>query len=129
MQDILTKENISLYTAKHYDNPHCCSDEEYLKDLKTIKYIKVLLNKVHRGDSINYRILLNHFILLSNIFPGVSFPTLCFFHFEERSWNIIVPILLFLSRMPKTVKSVSGRTLCVSDISLDTKMINILRSL
>ena len=68
MMDVLNEDNFLLYAAKHYDNPQCSSTEEFYDDLKKFKYIKRLFNKYAETGELKERLILNHIIVLTNVF-------------------------------------------------------------
>jgi hypothetical protein len=45
MFEKLTKDNITMFAIKHYDNPQCEGETEFHDDMKRFKYIKRLLRK------------------------------------------------------------------------------------
>jgi hypothetical protein len=69
----LTEKNLFVYAAKHYDNPGCCNTEEFLDDLRRIKYIKKLITRYIESGDLKERLILNHIIILVNLFgPEVT---------------------------------------------------------
>ena len=47
MYEKITSANVNMFAIKHYDNPHCESEDEFHDDMKRFKYIKRLLKKYH----------------------------------------------------------------------------------
>ena len=76
MYERITSENVIMYAIKHYDNPQCEGEKEFQDDLKRFKYIKRLLRKYYDTDILKERLLLNHIIVLKNVF-GPEFSELC----------------------------------------------------
>ena len=64
----LTEENFTMFAVKNYDNPSCNGMDEFLDDLKRFKYIKRLLRKHNVGKELKERLILNHIIVLGNLF-------------------------------------------------------------
>ena len=64
----LTDKNLFLYAARHYRNPKFADIDEFYEDLKRFKYVKRLLNRYLETDDLPYRLLLNHFIVIFNMF-------------------------------------------------------------
>src|SRR5665647_567016 len=95
----LTDENYLLYAVKAYDNPGCTGMKEFQDDLKRFKYIKRLLKQYEKSGEIADHLILNHIILLHNVF-GAALVTLLFFKFEERHWPQIKTFLVFLEYLP-----------------------------
>ena len=68
MYEKITPDNVIMYAIKHYDNPHCMGEKEFEDDLKRFKYIKRLLRKYYDTGILKERLLLNHIIVLNNVF-------------------------------------------------------------
>ena len=81
--DVLTEDNFLLYAAQNYDNPQCSSTEEFYDDLKKFKYIKRLFNKYSDSGELKERLILNHIVVLINVFGPVPAVNLMFFRLEE----------------------------------------------
>ena len=67
--DDITEQNFILYAMKFYDNAQCLSEQDFYNDLKIIKYIKRLLNRYKKTGELKTRLMLNHIIMLGNVFP------------------------------------------------------------
>ena len=98
----LTEENLFLYAAKHYDNPSCMDVVEFYDDLKRFKYIKRLLNKYRETGAIKYRLILNHIILIYNMFGQEAGTRLLFLKLEGY-YPELLPFLIYLNRLPDRV--------------------------
>lgn len=120
----ITPENFLLFAAKNYDNPTCSSIKEFQDDLKRFKYIKRLLKRYKKSGVISERLLLNHIILLHNVFNEAVVPML-FYKLEKEHWPQIKTFLVFLNYMPEYMKV--SQTVNTSSIPLDTNIINKLR--
>ena len=103
--DRLDSTNAMLYAAKHYDNPSCMDEVEFHDDLKRFKYIKRLLNKYREGGPLKYRLILNHIILLYNMFGQEAGTRLLFLKLEGY-YSELVPFLVILNRLPEVVKQI-----------------------
>ena len=64
----LTEDNFLLFAIKNYENPQAVTKEDFDKDLNHFKYIKRLLKRYKNTGQLNTHLLLNHFIILYNIF-------------------------------------------------------------
>jgi len=95
----LTEDNFVLYAMKHYDNPHCKGLIEFQEDLKRFSYLKRLFKKYKPGSQFKERLILNHIVVLNNLF-GSATVTMLFFKIEEPSWPQLKSFLLFLNLMP-----------------------------
>lgn len=101
MQDntLLTEENFLLFCQKCYFNPECSGKNEFVDDLKRIKYIKRLLQKIHKHKtlkSIRERLILNHLIILRNVFGEENFCRILFFKLEPRLHSYLKSFLVYL---------------------------------
>ena len=66
--DKIDESNFILFAAKFYDNPQCMDESEFFDDLKRFKYLKRLFNKYKEGGELKERLVLNHLIVLYNLF-------------------------------------------------------------
>lgn len=125
-QFVLSDQTFLLYAAKHYSNPSCTGLREFQDDLKKFKYIKRLLKRYKKTNVISERLILNHIILLHNVFLDAVVPML-FFKFEESYWPQIKTFLVFLNYLPDEYL-IMGKT-PESEIPLDQKIITTLRKI
>jgi hypothetical protein len=95
----LNEENYILFAIKHYENPHCCTREDFDEDVKRFKYLKRLLKRYLRGGSLRTHLVINHLIILYNVFGEAATPLL-FFKLEREYWCILKTFLLFLNKYP-----------------------------
>jgi len=86
-----------MYAIKHYDNPHCMGEKEFEDDLKRFKYIKRLLRKYYDTGILKERLLLNHIIVLNNVFGADACATLLLFKIQDQYWPAMKAFLLFLN--------------------------------
>ena len=70
--DELSESNVELFAAKYYDNPHCEGVEEFYDDLNRIKYLMRLFGKYHRDKDLKERLILNHLVILYNVFDPLA---------------------------------------------------------
>lgn len=122
----LNPSNFLLFAAKHYENPSCISIKEFHADLKRIKYIKRLLKRYEKTGQISERLLLNHIILLHNVFNEAVVPIL-FYKIEKEYWSQLKTFLVFLQYLPD--KYEIHNDVIETEISLDTTIIHKLRSI
>jgi len=97
MFDTITKDNWMLYAMKNYDNPTVEKEEEFHDDLKRFKYIKRLLKKYKTTNILKERLLLNHFIVLRNLFGNEACVTLLLFKTQREYLSALKSFLLFLN--------------------------------
>ena len=95
----LTEENFLLFAIKNYENPQAVTKEDFDKDLNHFKYIKRLLKRYKNTGQLKTHLLLNHFIILYNIFGEACTPML-FFKIEEDLWSSMKTFVMFLGRLP-----------------------------
>ena len=93
----ITSENIMMFAIKHYDNPHCEGEKEFHDDMKRFKYIKRLLRKYKDTEVLKERLLLNHVIILRNLFGAEACVTLLLFKIQQEYWSTLKSFLLFLN--------------------------------
>ena len=86
MFEKLTKDNVLLYAIKHYNNTSCEGINEFYDDMKRFKYIKRLFRKYKDSGVLKERLLLNHIIILNNLFGAEAASTLLLFKIEMEHW-------------------------------------------
>jgi hypothetical protein len=128
MFDDLNDSNILLYAAKCYDKPNCI-DSEFDDDYKRIRYIKRLLHRYRISGEIKERLLLNHLVITQNVFGVEASTRMLFVRIDPRDYSALKTFLVYTSAMPEIVRGVYGEDIISSDISLDPKIIDILRRL
>ena len=99
----LTSENFLLFAIKHYENPQAVTKEDFEKDLNHFKYIKRLLKRYRNTGELKAHLLLNHFIILYNIF-GEGTTAMLFYKIEEEMWTIMKTFVVFLDKLPEYPK-------------------------
>ena len=97
----LTPENINMFAIKHYSNPSCVDEQEFLDDMKRFKYLKRLFRKYDTSKELKMRLIINHIIILANVFGVEAATTLLFFKIEKNHWSILKSFLIFLHYMPE----------------------------
>jgi hypothetical protein len=98
-QNELNDDNFMIFAIKHYRNPSCTGMAELEDDLKRFKYLKRLFNRYEKTGEPNERLIINHLVLLYNVF-GKSATDMLFFKLEEKYWSNLKTFLVFLNRMP-----------------------------
>jgi len=125
----LNEDNFILYAMKYYENTQCLSEVEFHNDLKIIKYIKRLLNRYSKTGKIKERLMLNHLIMLSNVFPIPVLVRILFLKIPEDYWKELKTFLIFLKYMPEVISSINQRTIISSDIGVDLYIAEKLRKI
>lgn len=118
MIDNLTDDNFIIYAMKAYDRPNCIMSE-FEEDLKRLKYIKRLIKKYKVTGDLKERLILNHIIVLGNVFGVQHTVRMLFFRFDEEDYGILKTFLLLLNYMPKVVFGINGKDIVSADITID----------
>jgi len=129
MIDKLDETNFLLYAAKHYDNPQCFDTLEFYEDLARFKYIKRLFNRYEEAGELKERLVLNHLIILYNVF-GIAATRMLFFKLDGYH-HMLKPFIVLLGHMPEVIKGigVQNKTIFSSDIHMDENIVQILRKI
>lgn len=122
----LTKDNFMLYAMGHYTNPDCVGMNEFNEDLSKIKYVKRLLKRYVRCGNLRTILLLNHLVVLGNVFGRTPAARMLFFKLESETHSPLKTVLLYLEYIDEGT-AFDGITL--DAIPLDGKMAQILRKL
>lgn len=128
MFEQLTDDNFLLYAAKAYDKPAAVMSE-FEEDLNRILYIKRLLTKYYGTGFLKERLILNHILVLYNVFGVDAATRLLFFKLEEKDYEVIKPFLLYMNFLPVVVKGIKGKNIITNDIKMDHNCIKALREL
>ena len=97
---ILTPETIDIFAKRNYDN-RGASIEEFEDDLKRFKYLKRLFRKYDTSKELKSRLIINHIIVLANVFGIDAATTLLFFKIDRQHWPLLKTILVYLHYMPE----------------------------
>ena len=126
--DNLTSENIMMYAMKIYDKPNCIMSE-FKEDMKRFNYLKRLFRRYRKIGEIKERLVLNHLVVLYNVFGAEALTRMLFFKMSKDDQPIVKTYLLFLSCMPDVVKGIRGQDILSSDIPVDLKVAEVLREI
>lgn len=130
--DNLTHDNFGMYAVKFYDNPSCHTVAEFNEDLKIFAYIKRMLRRINDADTIDaskLRVLLNHIIIIFNVFPATVATRLLFLKMENTLWPILKAVLLFLNFMPNTILGINNDDILSANILADDNILQELRKI
>lgn len=125
----LTEKNVIMYAMKYYDNPQCVDIDEFYDDLKRINYIRRLLVRYKNSGELKERLILNHLIILFNVFPIEVATNLLFFKIESDYWTSLKTFLIYLNYMPEKLTFLENCEILTTDIPLDDHIISVLRSI
>jgi len=120
--DELNESNYLLFAIKFYNNPQAVTKDDFEADLKRIRYIKRLLKRYKNTGDLKIHLILNHLIILFNVFDDAAVPLL-FYHLEEDLWPCIKSFLVFLNRLPEYPKTK------INDINLDDNCLKQLQAI
>ena len=123
--EVLNDKNFMLFAAKFYDNVNCVDMLEFHDDLNRIKYLKRLFKKYKETGEIKVQLVINHLIVIYNVFEPTAATKMLVFKLEEYL-PLLKPFLLYLSFWPKTI-NINKNLIRDGDISLDGKIVNLLR--
>jgi len=126
----LTENNFLLYSASNYNNPSCTSTEEFLEDLKRVSYLKKLFSIYQKTGELRERLILNHLVVLFNVFNGRALIRMLFFKLNNYL-HYLVPFLIIINRLPEYVDGIDENIIVTSniimDINVSQKVRNILK--
>ena len=108
----LNDDNYLIFAIKHYDNPQAVTYEDFLNDMKKFKYVKRLLKRYKKTGDLKSHLLINHFIVLYNVFQDATTPLLIY-KIEKELWSPMKTFIMFLGRLPEHPRSF------ISDIQVD----------
>jgi len=120
--DELNEENYIIFAIKHYENPQAITQDDFFEDMKRFKWIKRLLNKYKNTGELNVHLVVNHFMILYNVFGEATTPLL-FYKINKELWDILKTFVLYLGRLPEYPKT------SIHDIPINIECLKILNSL
>ena len=127
--DDLNEKNYLHFAMKYYDNRQCTSIEEFNEDLNKIKYVKRLFNRFLDTGELRTNLILNHLIVIYNVFENEAATRMLFFRVEKKFYSILKPFLIFLNRLPDKVKGIDGEDIQTNHIPLNETTIKELRKI
>ena len=122
--EVLTEENFLSFCKKYYFNSECSGKNEFIDDLKRIKYIKRLLIRFKRGGELKERLILNHVIILQNVFGAEACCRILFFKLSKDLHPLLKSFLAYLNYLPSSIPEVN-----LDDIQSDHRLDKILSEL
>tara|TARA_B100001063_G_C16641908_1_gene491300 strand:- start:156 stop:518 length:363 start_codon:yes stop_codon:yes gene_type:complete len=120
MYETINSSNVVMYAIRHYNNPQCEGEKEFEDDLKRFKYIKRLLRKYHDTGILKERLLLNHLIVLHNLFGTTACVTLLLYKIQKEYWSVLKSFLIFLNSITEEE---------LSEIEENKDVLNVLRKI
>jgi len=124
---VLREDNFLAIAAALYSNPQCTTDEEFYDDLARMKYLKKLLTRYEETGELKERLILNHIVVLCNVFGPTHTPRMLFLKMQKQ-FHLLKPFLEFLSILPLYIDNVKvEQRVLTSDIGSDPKIREILQ--
>ena len=120
MYETINPNNVVMYAIRHYNNPQCEGEKEFEDDLKRFKYIKRLLRKHQDTGILKERLLLNHLIVLHNVFGTTACVTLLLYKIQKEYWSVLKSFLIFLNSITEEE---------LSEIEENKDVLNVLRKI
>lgn len=98
----LSEKNFELFAIRNYYNPICVDEDEFYDDLNRFKYIKRLITRYKESDSPAVNLMLNHVVIVLNVFGVEAGIKMLEFKVNKEDWNIIKPFLIYLKVIDNT---------------------------
>ena len=111
--DKLTKGNVLMFAIQNYDNPQAEGEKEFYDDMKRFK-------KFSKTGILKERLIMNHIIVLANVFGPEAVKVLLFFKVDQMFWPQLKTFLIFLNYMTMDE---------LTQISLDYKLLETLKGI
>lgn len=121
----LNEDNYIIYAYKNYNTPICLSSE-FLEDIQRIKYIKRLFKKYRNKKDLKENLILNHIIVVYNVFGPEAATRLLFLKIDECDYDLLKTCLVYLSYMPDVVYGINGKSILSINIPLHEELSNAL---
>lgn len=128
MFDELNEQNFIMYAMKCYISPNCILSE-FESDIKRTKYLKRLFRRYKSTKILKERLILNHLILLNNVFGPEPTTRILFYRIDERDYDILKTFLLYLNILPVSVKGIKGVNIDTTVIPVDMNIASTLRKI
>ena len=126
--DDLNNDNVTIYAVKAYDRPNCIMSE-FKDDMKRFNYLKRLFKRYRKFDELRERLVLNHLVVLCNVFGPEAATRLLFYKMSKDDYSSLKTYLVFLSVMPDRVRGIKGQDIISSEIPIDFKVADVLRDI
>jgi hypothetical protein len=114
IDELLNDKNFILYCARHYQLDRHYTTEEFLEDINRIKYIKKLITRFIENDELRERLILNHIIVLNNVFGPVITCKILYLKLKSQ-WKYVKPFLITLNILQEKIYNVGDETIILID--------------
>jgi|TARA_B100001057_G_scaffold193703_1_gene194525 hypothetical protein len=99
--DELNEKNHLMFAIKYYENPHSVTVDDFMEDMKKFKYLKRLLKRYVKTGVLRTNLILNHLIVLFNVFGEGTLPLLMY-KLEHEYWSVLKTFVIYLNRYEPT---------------------------
>jgi hypothetical protein len=121
----INEQNFLLIAMHHYDNSQCTTIAEFEEDLKKFSYLKKLFARYKDNGELKERLILNHIIVLYNLF-GITTTELLFFKIDKQYWDVLATFLIYLERLPTSIPEFG---VVSADLNIDQHILSVLRKI
>ena len=122
MKEKLCTNNFVMYAMKMYSNPFCTGIDEFKEDILRVKYIKRLLLKYKKNNDLKERLILNHIIILQNVFGAEGCTRILFYKIPKELHSYLKAFLEYLQYLPYEIPEVD-----LNSINSDHRIIKLLQ--
>jgi len=120
--DELNEKNYLMFAIKHYNNPQSVTVDDFMEDMKKFKYLKRLLKRYLKTGVLRVNLILNHLIILFNVFGEGTIPLLMY-KLGDEYYSIIKTFLVYINRIPDVSTGIFG------NINIDNDVLDLLNAL
>jgi hypothetical protein len=101
----ISEKNFISTALHYYDNPQCVTLDEFNEDLSRISRIKKIISMyLNNQQELNERLLLNHLVVLYNVFGNIA-TDLLLFKVPSQHYKVLFPFLILIDRLPESILS------------------------
>ena len=126
--DDINHDNVMIYATKCYDKPLYVRSE-LADDMKHFSYLRRLFRRYTQYGELKERLILNHLIIVYNLFGVPAATRLLFYHIRPEDYGILKTFLVFLNYMPASVYGIKGKTIISRELKLDNKIVDVLKTI
>lgn len=124
----LTPETVMIYAVKAYEKPTYVQSE-LAEDLKHFSYVRRLFRRYNQYGELKERLILNHIIIIYNIFGIPAATRLLFYHTRPEDYAMLKTFLVFLDKMPPHIYGINGKTIDSNSLMPDSLIVEALRKI
>jgi hypothetical protein len=124
----LTPDTVMIYAVKAYEKPTYIKSE-LADDLKHFSYLRRLFRRYNQYGELRERLILNHLIIVYNIFGVPAATRLLFYHTRPEDYAILKTFLVFLDKMPDCIYGINGSTIESNLLVPDPVIVQSLRAI